>query len=198
MKLEQSIESAIAALNRGDVIGVPTETVYGLAADAANPGAVARTYRLKRRPNDRALPLAIGDPSWLARAVEDVPPEAQRLADAFWPGPLTLVLAKPRPEFAHLADARGTLAVRMPSNPVLRALLQKLDRGLVLTSANIHGTPDALNADQVSSAFGSEVPLIIDGGPCPLGKPSTIVEVLPERSPRVLRVGSLDPEDLDI
>lgn len=187
---KSGLHAAAQRLAGGHLLGVPTETVYGLAADATNENAVAAIYETKGRP--RFNPLIVH-----VRAVEDadrlahLTPGAKKLMDAFWPGPLTLVLAKrPDAEIAQLVSAGlDTLALRSPAHPVAQALLDAFGRPFVAPSANRSGRMSPTCADHVIEEFGDRVP-VLDGGPCTAGVESTIVAVGPEHA-AILRPGPI-------
>ncbi len=177
----RAAELAAAALSGGSVVAVPTDTVYGLAADPTLPEAVARLFALKHRPAEVALPLLVGGRDRVAEVAGDLDPAAQRLAERFWPGPLTLVLPRRDGFDTDLGGppaARRTVGVRVPDDPFLLTLCGRLGP-LAVTSANRHGSPPATTAQQVVAAFGDgDGPaLIIDGGVRD-GTPSTVVECL--------------------
>lgn len=188
------IEAAVAALARGELVAFPTETVYGLGADAANPTAIARLYATKGRPADHPVIVHIANPAGLAYWVREIPPAARALAAACWPGPLTLVL--PRAE--HVLDAvtggQNTVAVRCPAHPLAQALLAACAArgiyGLVAPSANRFGRISPTQAAHVHAEFGSALEIVLDGGACAVGIESTIVDVVGV-TPRVLRPGML-------
>ncbi len=174
--LNEQIDKGIQILKRGGVIAFPTDTVYGLGADAFRSKAVERIYEMKKRPTHLPLPLLIGDVEQLAvLAAKPLPEIALFLARRFWPGGLTLVV----PKAAHLPDYLGStnVAVRVPAHPICLALIQAINNPLIGTSANISGKPSALTAGEVKQQLGNEVDLIIDGGRCPGGSESTVVDV---------------------
>lgn len=189
--IEPRMREAITALENGDIVAVPTETVYGLAVDAGNPDAIGRLFAAKRRPGNVPLPMALGDPSWLRRHIPDAPPMAEYLANRFWPGPLTLVVPVAEDAFVHLQDPRGTLALRVPDHALTLSVLRGFNRPVALTSANLHGEPDPTNANEVRHQFSEGVAAILDGGDARLGVPSTILEILESSPPRILRPGAL-------
>ncbi len=171
-----AIARAAAAILSGDPVAVPTETVYGLAADATSGEAVARIYVAKGRPAFNPLIVHVADIAATLRLVE-VNDAARRLADAFWPGPLTLVMAaRPDTPIAGLACAGlPTLAVRSPAHRAMRALLEATGRPLAAPSANASGAISATSAAHVAASLGGRIGLILDDGPCPVGIESTIV-----------------------
>jgi len=191
------VSLAAALLRTGSVVAVPTETVYGLAADATNPAAVARIYAAKGRPSFNPLIAHVSGAAMAAEHVE-ISPLARRLIDAFWPGPLTLVLPrKPESPIAAIVTAGlPTLAVRCPDHPVPQALIAALGRPLAAPSANASGQISATRAEHVLKTLRGSIPLIIDGGPCTGGIESTIVAVDGE-SLRLLRPGGIPREALE-
>ncbi|MEW5421496.1 L-threonylcarbamoyladenylate synthase [Amorphus sp. 3PC139-8] len=182
---------AVEALKHGELVAVPTETVYGLACDATNPDAVARLYAAKGRP--AINPLIAHVPDFEAAAREgDLDARADRLGRAFWPGPLTLVVS--RGTMCRVTPAacagRPTLALRVPAAPLMQALARALDRPIAAPSANISGRVSATTADDVVEDLGRAVAVVLDAGPCPIGVESTIVDVSGEPA-RLLRPGGL-------
>lgn len=174
--LNEQIDKGIQILKRGGVIAFPTDTVYGLGADAFRFEAAERIYEIKKRPTHLPLPLLIGDVEQLAvLAAKPLPEIVLFLAKRFWPGGLTLVL----PKAAHLPGYLGntSIAVRVPDHPICLALIQAINNPLIGTSANISGTPGVVTAGEVSEQLGNEVDFIIDGGRCPGGSESTVVDV---------------------
>jgi len=173
---KEQIDKGIQILKRGGVIAFPTDTVYGLGADAFSPKAVERIYEIKKRPRHLPLPLLIGDVEQLAvLAVKPLPEIALFLARRFWPGGLTLVV----PKAVHLPGYLGdtNIAVRVPAHPICLALILAINNPLIGTSANISGKPSVVTAGEVRQQLGNEVDLIIDGGRCPGGSESTVVDV---------------------
>ncbi|GAB4241832.1 MAG: L-threonylcarbamoyladenylate synthase [Candidatus Methylacidiphilales bacterium] len=187
------ITEAVRLLRAGEVVALPTETVYGLAADGLNVDAVARIFAVKERPTFDPLILHLARPSDLAKLVTVIPPEAEALARAFWPGGLTLVLPK-RPLVPDLVTSGlSCVAVRCPAHPVMQTVLRQLGRPLAAPSANRFGRISPTDADAVREELGDRIPLILDGGPCPIGIESTIVDLT--RSPaRLLRAGAVPLE----
>jgi len=185
--LQQQIKEAVEILRKGGIIAFPTDTVYGLGADAFNPKAVERIYRVKRRPGHLPFPLLLSDMSQISIVAEAISEAALFLARRFWPGGLTLVLPKSALLPAYLAS-QSTIAVRVPNHPIPLALIQCLGNPIIGTSANISGSPSTLTADEVKQQLGAKVDLIIDGGKCPGGSESTIVDVT-GKVPVILRQG---------
>ena len=205
---DQSIARAVEVLRAGGLVAMPTETVYGLAADASSPEAVERVFRAKGRPADHPLIVHLGgDPGAdLERAgwARDVPGDAVRLMDAFWPGPLTLVLLRHPAVPLSVTGGLDTVAVRMPSHPVARRILDAFGGGLAAPSANRFGRVSPTTAADVIAELGPAVDLVVDGGPCEIGVESTVVEVVAGAdgsgsSPEVtvLRPGGVSSEALE-
>ena len=165
---------AVEALAAGGVIGVPTDTVYGLAVDPGRPEALGRLFALKGRPDRLALPVLIGDPSELADLAE-VTPAAERLGERYWPGPLTLVLRRRPGVTLELGGDPATIGLRCPASPLLRGLLRRAGP-LAVTSANRHGEAPLHTAEEVRERFAGELAVVLDGGPC-VGRPSTVVSL---------------------
>ncbi len=191
---EASLERAARALRSGELVGIPTETVYGLAALASNKNAVLRIFEAKGRPADNPLIVHIADESQLAPLVQEIPPRARPLMEAFWPGPLSLILqaddALPREITAGLA----TVAIRMPQHPAALALIQK-SGPLAAPSANRSGRPSPTTAAHVLADMDGRIPYIIDDGPCDVGVESTVLDIT-GNLPRLLRPGGIPAEDI--
>ncbi len=193
--LQREIEKGVKILQMGGVIAFPTDTVYGLGADAFNSTAVERIYEIKNRPKHRQLPLLIADVERLTTLADPISEIAWFLARRFWPGGLTLVL--PKTDSLPVYPASGpTIAVRVPDHPVCLALIQRLGNPIIGTSANISGQPPALTADEVGQQLGGKIDFIINGGKCPGGKESTVVDVTHE-SPIILRQGTMPSHEID-
>ncbi|MEV6725564.1 L-threonylcarbamoyladenylate synthase [Streptomyces xanthochromogenes] len=190
------IEKAAGLLRAGGLVALPTETVYGLGANAEDPAAVARIFQAKGRPSSHPLIVHIGGADSLDQWVEDVSPTARLLAEHFWPGPLTLVL--PRGPRVPLEATGGldTVAVRVPAHPVALALLSAFGGGITAPSANRFGSVSPTTADHVRAELGAAVDFVLDGGPCEVGVESTIVDVTGE-VPAVLRPGGVTREELE-
>ncbi|MBK8284750.1 MAG: threonylcarbamoyl-AMP synthase [Ahniella sp.] len=190
------IDEAVAALKRGDLVGLPTETVYGLAGDARNTQALARIFATKGRPADHPLIVHVADVSQLEHWAVDIPAAALRLADAFWPGPMTLIL-KRKPDVSDLVTGgQDTVGVRVPSHPWAQAVLRAFGGGLAAPSANRFGHVSPTTAQHVRDEFGDAVPVVLDGGPCQVGIESTIVD-LSGPKPRILRPGRIAPAEIE-
>src|SRR3569832_686811 len=185
---QAEIEAAVEALRDGDLVAFPTETVYGLGATAANPAAVRRIFELKERPASHPVIVHIDDPKYLRRWTRDVPPVAMKLAEAFWPGALTLVL--PRAESVHdvVTGGQDTIAIRIPSHPMAQQLLTAFGGGIAAPSANRYGLVSPTRAEHVREEFGDAVRVVLDGGESQIGLESTIVSFDGEQV-RLLRPG---------
>lgn len=182
-----NIEAAVAALSAGDLVAFPTETVYGLGADARNPEALRKVYALKGRPATHPLILHLHSVDELSAWAADIPAAAQRLAARFWPGPLTLVLRRAAGVPDELTGGQDTVAIRIPAHPVARALLAAFGSGIAAPSANRYGRVSPTRAAHVREEFPQDL-LILEGGDCEVGLESTIVS-LTGAVPRLLRPG---------
>lgn len=190
-----SIKEAAAILRRGGLVAFPTETVYGLGADASNPAAVARIYAIKGRPRNHPVIVHIADIGQLDRWAREVPVQAARLAERFWPGPLTLVLRRADGVSDALTGGQDTIGLRVPGHPVALELLREFRGGIAAPSANRFGRISPTSAEHVLDDLGSDVDLILDGGPCAIGIESTIVDVS-RGQPVLLRPGRIREEDI--
>ncbi len=192
-----SIARAVELLRAGEVIGLPTETVYGLAGDGLNPAALARIFETKHRPLFDPLILHFSDAERAFAVAEDVPEIARKLAEKFWPGPLTLVLRKKEivPDLA--TSGLPNVAVRVPAHPVAEQLLRAFGGGpLAAPSANRFGRISPTDARAVLMELGKSIPLILDGGPCAVGLESSVLYVA-EQPPVLLRAGGIPLEELE-
>ena len=189
--------AAIAAelIKAGELVAIPTETVYGLGANGLDPQAVAKIFEVKGRPQDNPLILHISDASQMELFCHGIPQAAYRLADRFWPGPLTMVL--PARDCVPKCTTAGlpTVAVRCPDNDVTRQIIRLSGVPIAAPSANISGKPSTTSAQHVLHDHNGKIPLIVDGGPCRVGVESTIVDLTEDR-PRLLRPGGITPEQL--
>jgi L-threonylcarbamoyladenylate synthase len=197
-QLSASIAAAAQALQRGELLGLPTETVYGLAADAGNDAAVAKIFEAKGRPANHPLIVHVASAQGVQRVASHVPDFAQKLIDAFWPGPLTLILPR-RPEVAAVAaGGQNSVGLRCPSHPVAHAVLQSAEAlgvfGVAAPSANLFGRVSPTTAAHVAGEFGDDL-LILDGGACDVGIESTIVDCT-RAAPVLLRPGVITPQHL--
>jgi L-threonylcarbamoyladenylate synthase len=193
-----SIAAAAQALYQGDLVGLPTETVYGLAAAAANDGAVAKVFAVKGRPADHPLIVHVADAAGVAHFASEVPAFAQQLIQAFWPGPLTLILPRRADVGAAAAGGQNSIGLRCPSHPVAHALLLACRalgvQGVAAPSANKFGRVSPTTAKHVQSELGPEL-LILDGGPCEVGIESTIIDCT-RGAPVLLRPGAITREQV--
>jgi L-threonylcarbamoyladenylate synthase len=187
---------AVETLRRGGVIALPTETVYGLAANAEDELAVRRVFAIKGRPATHPLIVHVASAGELASWARHVPEEAHRLAAAFWPGPLTLVLPRGPRATDAVTGGQDTVAVRVPNHPLALAVLEALGGGVAAPSANRFGKVSPTTAEHVRADLGDDVDLILDGGPCTVGLESTIVD-LSGGAPAVLRPGGLSVEAIE-
>jgi L-threonylcarbamoyladenylate synthase len=187
------ITRAADALRAGALVAFPTETVYGLGADASSPAAVDRLFSVKGRPIDHPVIVHIGDALQLVEWAGEVPRSARMLADACWPGPLTLVLRRAGTVSDRVTGGLGTVGLRMPDQPVALALLREFGGGVAAPSANRFGRVSPTTASDVRADLGDDVDVVLDGGPCRVGVESTIIDVSrPE--PAILRLGGVAPE----
>lgn len=191
----ENIAQAAEILRRGGLLGIPTETVYGLGANALDPDACRRIYEAKGRPQDNPLIIHVPDSSWLARYCENVPESAYRLAEAFWPGPLTMIL--PKKEIVPYRTTGGleTVGVRCPNHPVTLAVIRASGVPIAAPSGNTSGRPSPTTAADMMEDMDGKIDGIFDGGPCSVGVESTIIDLTAE-PPRLLRAGGLPLEQL--
>jgi len=193
--VSRDVVDAVSVLRRGGLVAFPTETVYGLGADAANPEAVARIFAVKGRPRNHPLIVHVAEAAAVKEWAAHVPDDGWALAEAFWPGPLTLIL----PRAAQVPDAvtggAGTVGLRVPAQPLALELLGAFGGGVAAPSANRFGRVSPTTAAHVRADLGSAVDVVLDGGPCAVGVESTIVD-LSRGTPRVLRLGGLSVEAL--
>jgi len=195
--ISTDIAAAADHLRHGRLVALPTETVYGLGANALNPAAAAAIFAAKERPAFDPLIIHQSSAERVLRYVREVPPAALKLAEAFWPGPLTLVLKK-QPEIPDLVTAGlDTVAVRVPEHPLALALLGRLDFPVAAPSANPFGFVSPTTARHVAAQLGDRIDFILDGGPCAVGLESTIVGFT-DGVPTVFRKGGLPLEDIEI
>ncbi|MEK7353824.1 MAG: L-threonylcarbamoyladenylate synthase [Chloroflexota bacterium] len=193
--IQEQIEKGVSILRRGGIIAYPTDTVYGLGAGIGFPQAIERIYAVKERPLAMPLPLLLSDVSQITELTESVSPLARLLIQKFWPGALTLVLPASTSAPDIITAGGKTVAVRIPAHPIPIALIRGLGTPIVGTSANLSGQPSALTADEVCSQLGDKIDFVIDGGRCPGGKESTIVDVAGE-APVILREGAISRTEI--
>lgn len=193
---KNAVAEAAAILRRGGLLGIPTETVYGLGADALNEDAVRRIYEAKGRPQDNPLIIHVSSADWLERYCQNVPPAAYRLAERFWPGPLTMIL--PRRDIVPLRTTGGleTVGVRCPDHPVTLAIIEAAGVPVAAPSGNTSGRPSPTTAQHMMEDMMGRIDGIVDGGPCAVGVESTIID-LTVQPPRLLRPGGLPLEALE-
>jgi L-threonylcarbamoyladenylate synthase len=184
------IARAVALLRAGELVAIPTETVYGLGADAANPQAVAKIFAAKGRPADHPLIVHLPAVAHLERWAREIPEAARLLAAAFWPGPLTLILKRQPGVPDVVTGGQDTVGLRIPGHPLALELLQAFDGGIAAPSANRFGRISPTTAEHVREELGERVALVLDGGPCAVGIESTIVD-LSRGAPVILRPGSI-------
>lgn len=192
---ESHLQRAVELLRNGELVGMPTETVYGLAADALNAEAVGKIFAAKGRPADHPLIVHLPAAEHLSRWATDIPVAAHALARAFWPGPLTLILKRGEQVPPAVTGGQDTVGLRVPAHPVALALLQVFDGGLAAPSANRFGRISPTTAAHVAAELGEQVALIIDGGPCEVGIESTIVD-LSRGGVEILRPGAISAADI--
>ena len=192
---DAGVERAAEVLRAGGLVAFPTETVYGLGADASNPAAVARVFEAKGRPPDHPLIVHLSDAALLGRWAVEIPDAARHLAHAFWPGPLTILLRRAPDVPDEVTGGRDTVGLRVPDHPVALQLLRAVGTGVAAPSANRFGRVSPTRADDVVDELGGEVDLVLDGGPCRVGVESTIVDLSGEE-PVVLRPGGIGLERL--
>ena len=191
--LQNSVNAAVEILASGGVVAIPTDTLYGLAANVFNQSAVERVFALKGRPAGVPMPVLLADAEDAARCAAEVPEIALRLAERFWPGALTLVLRKSTMISNIVTGGLDTVAVRVPDHPVPRAIVRKLGAPVTGTSANRSGEPGITSAAEVRRVFGGQVDMIIDGGDSAGGVASTVLDLTGD-VPRILRQGAISAE----
>lgn len=191
-----TLDQALAALRAGEAIGLPTETVYGLAADASRPEAVRRIFALKGRPADHPLIVHVAGADQLDAWAIEIPDAAQALAARFWPGPLTLILRKQPRVPDEVTGGQATVGLRCPAHPVALELLRAFGGGLAAPSANRFGRISPTTAAHVREEFGDAVPVVLDGGECEVGIESTILD-LSGGAPRILRPGRISRAEIE-
>ena len=194
--LRTQVETAVRLLANGGVVAVPTDTLYGLAACARDVDAVARVYRIKGRPARMALPVLLAEPDEMAEYAAEIPAIAWRLANSFFPGPLTLVLRSAGVLPGLLSGGKETIALRVPGHRAPRAIVRELGAPITGTSANRSGSPGLATAEAVNEHLGRDIDYVVDDGECPLGVQSTVVD-LSGGSPVVLRQGAVPLSDIE-
>lgn len=195
--IDQSIELAVSKLKAGLLVAFPTETVYGLGADASSAAALERLYAVKGRPTSHPVIVHIASVEQLTDWAKDIPPQAYQLAERFWPGPMTLILPKADHVLSQVTGGQDSVGIRIPSHPVAHKLLKAFAGGLAAPSANRFGRLSPTSAQAVEAEFADspdssdEVAMVLDGGPCDVGIESTIISLLSSQA-KILRPGMID------
>jgi L-threonylcarbamoyladenylate synthase len=192
----QDLDKAVAILGRGGLVAFPTETVYGLGADAANPAALRKLYAAKGRPSAHPVIVHIADIAQLEQWAREVMPVAQKLARKFWPGPLTMLFRRAAGVSDAVTGGQDTVGIRIPSHPVAHALLKKFGGGVAAPSANRFGRVSATTAEHVRSEFGDLVDFVFENGQCDVGIESTIVDTTGP-APVLLRPGHITAAEIE-
>jgi L-threonylcarbamoyladenylate synthase len=193
---QTDIEEAVEALRSGELVVFPTETVYGLGANASNPAAVRKIFEVKGRPSDHPVIVHLDNPRYLHRWVSNVPPLAEKLAAKFWPGPLTLILPKGENVNDVVTGGQDSIGIRVPSHPIAQQLLTAFGGGIAAPSANRYGRLSPTKTEHVRDELGEAVGVILDGGESPIGLESTIVSCLDD-GVRLLRPGFITRSQLE-
>ena len=193
---QTDIEQAVEVLRAGDLVVFPTETVYGLGANASNPAAVRKIFEVKSRPADHPVIVHLDNPRYLHRWVSNVPPVAEQLAAKFWPGPLTLILPKADNVNDIVTGGQDSIGIRVPSHPIAQQLLTAFGGGIAAPSANRYGRLSPTKPEHVRDEFGDAIKLLLDGGESQIGLESTIVSCL-DNAPRLLRPGFITRSQLE-
>ena len=194
--LQDQIQTAVDLLRRGGVVAIPTDTLYGLAADPLDEGAVRRIFRLKGRPAGNPIPLLLSDPEDLHRWAVRIPESARRLTDRLWPGPLTLVLRRSEEVPDVVTGGGNTVGLRVPDHTVPRSISRLLGAPLTGTSANRTGSPGLSTPHAVRCELSGEVDFVVDGVSGQDGRPSTVVDLSGDR-PRILRRGAVSAAEIE-
>lgn len=192
---KDKLSKAVELLKEGKLIVFPTETVYALAGDARNLAAVQQIFALKKRPTNQALSVLLAKGHPLDRWACDISPVAERLAEQFWPGPLTLILNKKKSVLTQLTGGQDKIGLRVPDHPIAQAILTVFADGLAAPSANRSAYLSPTQIEHVRQVFDNEIELMIDGGPCTIGVESTIIDVTFD-VPRILRLGAITLEQI--
>ena len=184
---------AIEVLGHGELVAFPTDTVYGLGADAFNDQAVRKLYLAKGRSQEKAIPVLVANLEQFVDIVDRTTLTVMRLVEKFWPGPLTIILRQAS-NLAGAISAYGTVGVRIPDHPIAQELIRTAGP-LAVTSANRSGDPEACTAEEIETSIGAQVHLIVNGGRTPGGQPSTVVDCTQD-PPRILRVGPITEDEI--
>jgi L-threonylcarbamoyladenylate synthase len=193
---QTEIEEAVEALRAGDLVVFPTETVYGLGANASDPAAVRKIFQVKGRPADHPVIVHLDNPRYLHRWVSDMPVAAEKLAARFWPGPLTLILPKAEKVNDIVTGGQDSIGIRVPSHPIAQQLLTAFGGGIAAPSANRFGRLSPTKPEHVRDELGAAIQVILDGGESPIGLESTIVSCLGNEA-RLLRPGFITRSQLE-
>ena len=196
MVSDPDLDKAVAILKRGGLVAFPTETVYGLGADASNPAAIKKLYAAKGRPADHPVIVHLADVARLQQWACEITPAAQKLAQKFWPGPLTMILRRAPGVSDAVTGGQDTVGLRIPSHPVAHALLKKFGGGIAAPSANRFGRVSATTAEHVRQEFADSIDLVLDGGQSEVGIESTIVDVT-GKQPVLLRPGHIAAREIE-
>lgn len=197
MEIDQKkIFLAAELLRKGEVVAFPTETVYGLGARLSDARAIQKIYALKGRPADNPMIVHVAKKEEILSLAEDIPRDFFLLMEQFFPGPLTVVLKKKRGVSEQVSSGLPTIALRMPSHPIARALIESLGEPVPATSANLSGRPSPTIREHVLEDFGDKLPLVLDGGPCMVGIESTVISLV-HKAPTLLRPGSISLDELE-
>jgi L-threonylcarbamoyladenylate synthase len=189
-----ALQEAARWIRDGGVVAIPTDTLYGLAADPFSEDAVARVFAVKGREGGQALPLIAADSGQVRAVIGELPPAGVQLAQRFWPGPLTLIVSAPPALAKSVTGGTGTVGVRVPAHDIARAICQAVGRPVTATSANLSGHPATADPDDVERTLGDRIDLLIDTGLTAGGAPSTIVDVTGE--PRLVRQGAVSWDEV--
>ena len=195
MTSSDTIDRALAALSAGELVVYPTETFYALGADATSPRALEHLFAIKQREPDKPVALIVADLAMARQIVAEIPAEALRLAQAFWPGPLTIVMPARAGIHAGLLGLDDGVGLRVSSHPIAQELAQRLGRPLTATSANLAGEPPASTVEHARASFGDKVAVYLDGGRLGLTPPSTVIAFDGSRL-KVLRVGPISEAEI--
>ena len=191
-----AIDEAAKWIANGGVVAIPTDTLYGLAADPFSAAAVARVFEVKGRQTDRAVPLIAASTEQVSVHIGRLSPDAERLAARFWPGPLTLLVAAPRALAKDVSGGTGRVGVRVPADDVARRICAAVGRPVTATSANVSGGAATADPSEVERTLGDRIDLLIDAGPTPGGAPSTIVDAT-GTTPVLVRAGALAWDEIE-
>ncbi len=193
---EEAIKKAVEIIKDGGVVGIPTETVYGLGANAYDEEAVTRVFEAKGRPSDNPMIVHVASVEEIYPLVKSFPEKAKSLAEKYWPGPLTIIMEKSDLVPMRTSGNLPTVAVRMPAHPVMREIIEKSGVPIAAPSANLSGSPSPTNAKYVFDDMNGKIPLILDGGDSSVGVESTVITLVGEK-PKLLRPGGVTPEELE-